>query len=90
MGLVFRRDSIYNALQVDLNHRISHGLLLRGVYTWSKSLDDGDSLNAHGGRNAPGLVSNPFDLKADWGPATFDVRNVAVDRRQLQSAIRAE
>ena len=44
-----RGDSNYNALQTDLNHRFSHGLSLRGSYTWSKALDDGDSLNAHGG-----------------------------------------
>ena len=70
--------SSYNALQVELNHRLSEGLMLRGVYTWSKALDDGDSLNATAAGNAPGLVSNPFDVKADWGPATYDVRNVAV------------
>ncbi len=71
-------DSSYNALQVDLNHRYSDGLSLRGVYTWSKALDDGDSLNATAAGNAPGLVSNPFDLRADWGLATYDVRNVGV------------
>lgn len=70
--------SSHNALQADFNHRMSHGVLLRGVYTWSKSLDDGDSLNATAAGNAPGLVSNPFDVKADWGPATYDVRNVGV------------
>ncbi len=70
-------DSSYNALQLDVNHRFSNGLMLRGVYTWSKSLDDGDSLNSTTAANAPGLVSNPFDLRADWGPATYDVRNVA-------------
>ncbi len=69
--------SSYNALQVDLNHRISNGLLLRAVYTWSKSLDDGDSLNGTAANNAPGLVENPFDVRADWGPATYDVRNAA-------------
>ena len=71
-------DSSYNALQVDLNHRFSHGVSIRGVYTWSKSLDDGDSLNATTAGNAPGLVSNPFDLGADRGPATYDVRNIGV------------
>jgi hypothetical protein len=70
-------DSSYNALQVDFHHRLSHGLLLRGVYSWSKALDNGDSLNATASGNAPGLVSNPFHLRADWGPATYDVRNVA-------------
>ncbi len=68
----------YNSLQADFNHRFSHGLLLRGVYTWSKSLDDGDSLNATAAGNAPGLASNLFDLRTDWGPATYDVRNAAV------------
>ncbi len=71
-------DSSYNALQVDFNRRFSHGLSLRGVYTWSKALDDGDSLNATTTANEPGLVSNPFNLRADWGPAAWDVRNVGV------------
>jgi len=70
--------SSYNALQVDLNHRFSHDLSLRGVYTWSKALDDGDSLNQTAAANAPGLVANPFDIRADWGPATYDVRNIGL------------
>jgi hypothetical protein len=51
---------------------------VRGVYTWSKSLDDGDSLNGTTANNAPGLVSNPYNLRADWGPATYDARNLGV------------
>jgi Carboxypeptidase regulatory-like domain len=70
--------SNYNALQVDVNRRFSHGLSSRGVYTWSKALDDGDSLNATAAPNAPGLVSNPFDLHADYGLATYDVRHIGV------------
>lgn len=68
----------YNALQVDLNHRFSHDLSLRGVYTWSKVLDDGDSLNQTTAGNAPGLVANPLNRRADWGLGTFDVRNMGV------------
>jgi hypothetical protein len=67
----------YNALEVNLNQRFSHDLSLRANYTWSKALDDGDSLNQTTAGNAPGLVANPYDLRADWGPATFDVRNLA-------------
>ncbi|HUO33365.1 MAG TPA: carboxypeptidase regulatory-like domain-containing protein [Candidatus Acidoferrum sp.] len=70
--------SSYNALQVDLRRRFSHGLSLRGVYTWSKALDDGDSLNQTTAGNAPGLASNPLNLRADYGPATYDVRNLGV------------
>ena len=70
--------SYYNALQVDVNHRFAGSLALRGVYTWSKALDDGDSLNQTTAGNAPGLVSNPFNIRSDWGPATYDVRNAGV------------
>jgi Carboxypeptidase regulatory-like domain len=68
----------YNALQVDVRRRFSHGLTLRGSYTFSKALDDGDSLNQTTANNAPGLVSNPLNLAADKGLATFDVRNIGV------------
>jgi hypothetical protein len=71
-------DSSYNALQIDLNHRFSRGFSLRGVYTWSKTIDDGDSPNATTSGGEPALASNPFDLRADRGLGNFDVRNVAV------------
>jgi hypothetical protein len=71
-------DSSYNALQVDVNRRFNDGLSIRGVYTWAKALDDGDSLNGTLANNAPGLVSNPFNLRADRGRATYDVRNEGV------------
>lgn len=71
-------NSSYNALELDVKHRLSHGLTMRGVYTWSKALDDGDSLNQTTAGNAPGLASNPFNLAADKGLATYDVRNIGV------------
>jgi len=73
-----RGDSSYNALQLDVNRRFSGGLTLRGVYTYSKVLDDGDSLNATTSGGGPALASNPFNLRSDWGLGTFDVRHIAV------------
>jgi hypothetical protein len=70
--------SSYNALQVDLNRRFSGGLTLRGVYTFSKVLDDGDSVNATTSGGAPALASNPFNLRSDWGRGSFDVRHIGV------------
>jgi len=70
-------DSSYQALQLDFNRRFSGGLSLRGVYTWSKLIDDGDSLNATTSGGEPALVSNPFNLRADRGLGNFDVRNAA-------------
>ena len=70
-------NSSYNALQIDLTHRFSNNFSARGVYTWSKTLDDGDSVNATTSGNEPALASNPFNLRADWGLGNFDVRNTA-------------
>ena len=73
-----RGDSTYNALQIDANRRFSAGLTLRGIYTYSKVLDDGDSLNATTSGGGPALASNPFDLRSDRGLGTFDVRHVGM------------
>ena len=70
--------SAYNALQVDVNRRFSGGLTFRGVYTFSKVLDDGDSLNSTTSGGGPALAANPFNLRSDWGRGTFDVRHVAI------------
>jgi len=70
--------SSYNALEVDLNRRFSGGLTLRGVYTFSKVLDDGDSVNATTSGNAPALASNPFNLGSDKGRGSFDVTHIGV------------
>ena len=71
-------DSSYNALQVDFNRRFAQGLSLRGVFTWSKALNDGDSVNGTTTGNEPGLVSDPYDIRADWGPAAFNAAHVGV------------
>jgi hypothetical protein len=69
--------SSYNALELDVHRRLTRGLDLRGVYTWSKSLDDGTAWNSSVAANAPGFVMYPLDPKLDWGPSTSDVRNLA-------------
>lgn len=70
--------SSYNALQWDVNHRFSKGLQFRGVYTFSKALDDGDNMNTSVATNSPTFLSNPLDPMADYGRASFDIRHTAV------------
>jgi hypothetical protein len=70
--------SSYNGLAVDVNRRFGRGLQFRGVYTFSKSLDDGDNMNTSVATNSPAFVQNPLQPKADYGRASFDVRQVAV------------
>ncbi len=69
--------SNYNALALDVNHRLAHGLQIRGVYTFSKSLDDGTAWNSSVGANAPGFVMYPPNPRIDWGLSTYDVRHLA-------------
>jgi hypothetical protein len=69
--------SSYNALEIDVHRKLTRGLDLRGVYTWSKSLDDGTAWNSSVAANAPGFVMYPLNPKLDWGPSTTDVRHVA-------------
>jgi hypothetical protein len=70
--------SSYQGLEVDVNHRVSHGLQFRGVYTFSKALDDGDNMNTSVATNSPAFVANPSDPAADYGRASFDVRHSGV------------
>lgn len=69
-------NSNYNALKLDLSRRFTNGPQLRAAYTWSKCLDNGDTLNASAAANAPGLAENARDLALDYGPCTFDIRQV--------------
>jgi hypothetical protein len=46
LGRIFRADfsgsSVYDALEVQITKRMSHGFQVQGSYTWSKSIDDSD------------------------------------------------
>ena len=70
--------SSYNGLEVDINHRIARGLQFRGAYTFAKALDDGDNMNTSVATNSPAFVADPLQPMADYGRASFDVRQSAV------------
>jgi trimeric autotransporter adhesin len=64
-------NSIYNALQVRLVHRFTHGVMLQGIYTYGKSLDDASSI---GGGQAT-VEQQDGNLHGEYGLSTFDVRH---------------
>ena len=68
----------YHGLEVDVNHHWSKGLQFRGVYTFSKTLDDGDNLNTSVATNSPAFIANPLNPMADYGRASFDIRHSGV------------
>jgi hypothetical protein len=68
----------YHGVEVDANRRWRNGLQFRGVYTFSKALDDGDNLNTSVATNSPAFVANPLNPMADYGRASFDIRHSGV------------
>jgi hypothetical protein len=63
-------SSWYNALEVSVNKRFSHGLQLLAAYTWARSLTDasGSSTGIGQGANLIGDQNNP---RARYGPDGF-------------------
>jgi hypothetical protein len=69
-------NSNYNGLEVDLRHRLSHGIQFRVNYTFQKSLDiHSASFLANAGVGGTTTIMDPQNPKLDWGRSNFDVRN---------------
>ena len=66
-------DSFYDALQINLVQRVSHGLTFQAVYAWSKGIDDGSSEvnNADNANTADNPY--PFDTRLNRGFTDWDV-----------------
>jgi hypothetical protein len=67
----------YNALEVDVRRRYANGFQLRGVYTWSKNLDDGSAWNTSVSSNTPAYVAFPAQPKLDYGLAATNIAQAA-------------
>jgi hypothetical protein len=63
-------NSNYHALQLGVNKRMSHGLLINGSYTWSHSLDMQSGLGLFFTGN------DPLNLKSAYGNSDFDRTHV--------------
>ena len=62
--------SNYNALQVQLRQRFTHGLTYLVSYTWSRAFDELSGVGNVSGNN--GFTQDPHNITADYGPASFD------------------
>src|SRR5262249_49607411 len=68
--------SNYNAVELTLRKRFSHGLSLNANYTYATSLDElSDVFRA---RNAAVSSTDVQNLKNDYGPSDFDIRHRVV------------
>jgi hypothetical protein len=69
--------SNYNALEVDVRRQYANGFQLRGVYTWSRNLDNGSAWNTSVSANTPAYVSVPGDPTVDYGLAATNITHAA-------------
>jgi hypothetical protein len=68
-------NSNYNGLQASIRKGFSNGLMFIGNYTWSKTFDEtSDVFDAKSGFTG---ITDPINPGYDYGPADFDVRNLA-------------
>ena len=81
-------NSSYNALQIDVTHRLSHGLQFRANYTWSKNLDMNSGLTGAQASNQAQMILDRNDLPRDWGPSALNVAEPGQHLRTLRSAVR--
>jgi hypothetical protein len=70
-------NSSYNALQIDMNRRLTQGFQIRANYTWSKNLDNNSALTIAQANNEPQMVMDRNDLRRDWGPSALNVKHQA-------------
>jgi len=70
--------SSYNALQIGVLKRMSHGLQIQGSYTWGKSLDNNSGVVA-GDTFGNGIGSLPwFDMKLNRAVSDYNVGRTLV------------
>jgi hypothetical protein len=70
-------QSFYNALNVELKKRFSHGFQFQVSYSWSKNIDDGTTgvaLTDYG----EGAISQEYETKADRGLSALNLAHKLV------------
>ncbi|HLI82764.1 MAG TPA: carboxypeptidase regulatory-like domain-containing protein [Bryobacteraceae bacterium] len=74
---LFAGYSIYNALQVNLTHRLAANFTAQVSYTWSRCIDDDSgSYGLEGAAN----VMNPYNAALDRGPCNYNIpQNLVVN-----------
>jgi hypothetical protein len=68
-------DSFYNALQINVERRLSNGLQVQMAYTYAHSIDTAsDGVGLYAG-NYTQFAQDPYNLRAERGPSVFDIRH---------------
>ncbi len=71
-GNLYNGISNYDALQLSLTKRFSHGLQFNVNYTWSKMLDDQDS-SGWGSRDGGQIYQSAYNPSLNYALSNFDI-----------------
>ncbi len=77
-GMFYQGRSYYNALEIQLAKRMSHGFQMQGTFTWGKSMDTSSATLAGDAFGNSISSLNWFDLKLTRGPSDFNVGRTLV------------
>jgi hypothetical protein len=80
-------SSVYDALEVGIVKKMSHGVQIQGSYTWGKSIDDNSGVLA--GDSFSNSISSlsAFDLRLDRGLSDYNISRVLVINGLWQAPI---
>ncbi|MDQ1405323.1 MAG: hypothetical protein QOG55_952 [Acidobacteriaceae bacterium] len=77
-GMFYDGRSYYNALELQLAKRLSHGFQMQGTYTWAKSIDTSSATLAGDAFGNSISSLDWFDLKLTRGLSDFNVGRTLV------------
>jgi hypothetical protein len=77
-GMFYQGRSYFNALELQLAKRMSHGLQVQGTYTWSKSIDTSSATLAGDAFGNSISSLDWFDMKLTRGLSDFNVGRTLV------------
>jgi outer membrane receptor protein involved in Fe transport len=77
-GMFYQGRSYFNALELQLAKRMSHGFQVQGTYTWGKSMDTSSATLAGDAFGNSISSLNWFDMKLTRGLSDFDVKRTLV------------
>jgi len=77
-GMFYQGRSYFNALELQLAKRMSHGFQLQGTFTWGKSIDTSSATVAGDAFGNSISSLNWFDMRLDRGLSDFNVGRTLV------------
>ena len=77
-GMFYQGRSYFNALELQLAKRMSHGFQMQGTYTWGKSIDTSSATLAGDAFGNSISSLNWFDMKLTRGLSDFNVTHALV------------